>query len=93
MPDKKVISHSGRGANKTTQYVLAYFHGRCIVCPASATVVHEIEPRARGETSMRFENRVALCAEHHEWAHNVGANASGPTLVRLRKLAVARFYG
>lgn len=78
---------------ETVQQVLDYFHGRCIVCANAAAVVHEIEPRARGKQSMRFGNRVALCRNCHEWAHNVGANKSAPTLIELRRQVVERYYG
>lgn len=76
-----------------TWKIIEYFKGRCVICNASAVVVHEIEPRARGKKSMRIENRVALCAECHEWAHQVGADRSRDTLNYARNNRLRMIYG
>lgn len=73
--------------------VIAFFKGRCVICLHPATVTHEIEPRARGKKSMRFENRVALCNDCHDWAHLVGANKSRDTLIFARSNRIKQIYG
>lgn len=73
--------------------IIEYFKGRCIICNAVAVVVHEIEPRARGKRSMRTENRVPLCVNCHDWAHNVGANASKDALIFGRNNRIKMIYG
>ena len=56
----------------TSRQVLAYFKNICVVCGHPACVVHEIEPRSRGNNALRFENRIALCGDCHEYAHAQG---------------------
>lgn len=73
--------------------IIEYFKGRCIICNATAVVVHEIEPRARGKKSMRDENRVPLCRDCHDWAHNIGAKASKDALVFGRENRLKMIYG
>lgn len=77
----------------TSRDVIDYFRGRCVICLHTATCTHEIEPRARGKKSMRFENRVALCRECHNWAHVVGADKSKDTLIFARNNRIRVLYG
>jgi 5-methylcytosine-specific restriction endonuclease McrA len=65
--------------------VLRLFNYRCVRCNKPAVVVHEIVPKSRRpKTWMELENRIALCADCHYWAHQRGAKSSAPELQRLR---------
>lgn len=55
------------------EQVLDLFKYRCPRCRQSAFVVHELEPRSRGEDSMRMDNRCAICFLCHENFHAHGA--------------------
>lgn len=77
----------------TSKDVIKYFKGRCVLCMRTATCTHEIEPRARGKKSMRFENRIALCNDCHNWAHIVGADKSRDTLNFARSNRIRMIYG
>ena len=54
--------------------VLQIFKYRCPRCRQSAFVVHELEPRSRGENSMRMKNRCVICFTCHEEFHRAGAS-------------------
>ena len=57
--------------------LLEIFGGRCPnpKCHrAWASTIHELEPRARGEQSMRRTNRTPICKECHEEFHRKGAS-------------------
>ncbi len=69
------------------------FHNRCIVCSKTAVCIHEIEPRSHGGNSMLKENRVTLCAEHHDLAHKLGTKHSIPFLKHKRKEFLERYEG
>lgn len=65
--------------------VLDHFGNRCVRCRSVAVVVHEIVPRSRRPRDWwLLENRVALCAVCHDWAHSRGAKSSAEELRRLR---------
>ena len=75
----------------TRKMVLRYYHYRCVRCKKSAVVVHEITPRSlRPKNWWLLENRVALCAECHSWAHERGAKSSAEELETLRMLYESR---
>lgn len=57
----------------TREDVLKIFDYRCPRCRQYATVVHELEPRSRGQKSMRMDNRCAICHICHEQYHALGA--------------------
>lgn len=56
--------------------VLRVFGHRCAVakCGVHTDVVHEIIPRSRGKKSLIFQNRMAICVEHHDREHRFGAS-------------------
>ena len=60
------------------------------MCGRFTDVIHEIIPRSSGKIAMNIENRVPLCAEHHDWAHN-GTKISIPILQREREEVLARY--
>jgi len=80
--------------NPTSQQVIAFFKGRCVICLAPACVTHEIEPRSRGNSALRFENRVALCSACHEWAHAMGISKKLIYMMKLmRENRIKMMYG
>lgn len=54
--------------------VFAEFHGRCCVCLGRADVVHEIEPRSRGDDTINKNNMLTLCNHDHDEVHREGAS-------------------
>ena len=52
------------------------FKNRCPQCRGIAHTVHELEPRSRGITSMRMQNRTAICHPCHDAFHRLGASNS-----------------
>jgi hypothetical protein len=54
--------------------VLSLFKDRCPKCRRIANTVHELEPRSRGVTTMRMQNRTAICDPCHEEFHKQGAS-------------------
>jgi 5-methylcytosine-specific restriction endonuclease McrA len=54
--------------------LLDIFDGRCPMCRSMATTIHELEPRSRGERSMRFTNRTPICDPCHNEFHRLGAS-------------------
>jgi len=46
--------------------------------------VHEIIPKSRKTDWDSFGNQVVLCAECHEWAHQIGTKESSKVLMELR---------
>ena len=54
--------------------IFRLFNFRCLVCPRTAVVLHEIIPKSKApKTWNRPENKVPLCAECHEEIHRHGA--------------------
>lgn len=53
--------------------LLEIFRGRC-PCRRMAVTIHELEPRSRGKSSMRFTNRTPICFECHNEFHRKGAS-------------------
>lgn len=56
--------------------VLRVFGHRCAIdgCGVYTEVVHEIIPRSRGKKSLIFQNRMAICNEHHDIEHHFGSS-------------------
>ena len=54
--------------------LLEIFKGRCPKCREMAYTIHELEPRARGSTSMRRMNRTPICVRCHNDYHSKGAS-------------------
>ena len=67
------------------------FRHRCVHCPRVAVTVHEIIPKSSGKIAMNIENRVPLCAEHHDWAHREGTKVSIPILQKVREKVLALY--
>lgn len=71
--------------------IISLFNGRCGRCMvAPAVTVHEIIPKGINskEAAMDEQNRIALCAACHDWAHLVGTNKSIPELIACREKAL-----
>lgn len=64
----------GLDEKEIKQLVLKIFEYRCAICSRPAGTVHEIIPRARGKKSFIFRNRIAICNEHHDEEHRLGAS-------------------
>lgn len=80
--------------NPSSSDVIRYFKGKCVVCGHPAHATHEIEPRSRGNNPMRFENRVALCIECHEFFHSRGITESAiQNLKFIRANRIQVLYG
>ena len=78
----------------TSRQILAFFKNTCVICGHIACVVHEIEPRSRGNSALRFENRVALCLDCHDWCHNQGVSQKEiESLKFLRENKIKMLYG
>lgn len=78
----------------TSRQVLAYFKNICVACGHPACVVHEIEPRSHGHDPLRFENRVALCGDCHDFFHNQGISKKNMENLRfLRENRIKMLYG
>ena len=71
--------------------ILEMFHSRCVMCGRFTDVIHEIIPRSSGKIAMNIENRVPLCAEHHDWAHREGTKVSIPILQKVRKRVLSLY--
>lgn len=56
------------------EQVMFLFKGRCPACYGSAVTVHELEPRARGQYTLRMQNRTAICRDCHDDFHKHGAS-------------------
>ena len=66
--------------------IMDMFHHKCVRCGRPAVNIHEIIPRSRLPKEWVLpENRVAVCAECHAWAHSRGAASSADELRELRK--------
>ena len=70
--------------------IMEMFRHCCVHCPRAAVTVHEIIPRSSGKIAMNIENRVAICAECHNWAHK-GTKISIPILQKEREEVLARY--
>lgn len=59
--------------DKTYDTVMKLFGGRCVLCDTSFGVtVHEIVPKSLAPTTWsNVDNRVPLCAKHHEYVHTL----------------------
>jgi hypothetical protein len=78
----------------TSRQILVFFKNICVICGHPACVVHEIEPRSRGNNPLRFENRIALCGDCHDWCHNQGVSPKEvETLKFLRENRIKMIYG
>ena len=73
--------------------IMDVFGYRCVRCGRSASTIHEMIPRSSGKESMNVNNRVPICRECHQWAHDVGTNKSAPVLERARDRILARLTG
>jgi len=71
--------------------IMEMFRRRCVHCPRAAVTVHEIIPKSSGKIAMNIENRVPLCAEHHDWAHREGTKVSIPVLQKVREKVLALY--
>ena len=58
----------------STNQVLSLFKDRCPKCRNIANTVHELEPRSRGQYTMRMQNRTAICDKCHDEFHQQGAS-------------------
>lgn len=65
------------------------FRGRCVICFGPANHVHEIVPRSlRPGDWWEEENRVPLCAAHHDEVHTQGTAKSEGRLRAARQRAL-----
>ena len=72
--------------------ILWLFDNRCLMCGKPSKVIHEIVPISHGKASLRIQNRVILCEEHHSWAHE-STQASITILQSKRKKFLIRKFG
>lgn len=56
------------------EFIIELFRGRCVMCYQPGTEVNEIIPRSRGALSLRWQNKVLMCHEHHEDYHLHGVS-------------------
>jgi len=76
----------------TREVVLKAFRHKCARCRKPTEVVHEIAFRSiRPKDWWVFENRIPLCRECHEWAHD-NPRTSGKILYEIREQRL-REYG
>ena len=59
-----------------------YYGGRCVVCLAPASHVHEVRPKSLNSQWRAFENRVTLCATCHDKVHKEGTKKWADRLIR-----------
>lgn len=68
------------------QKIWKFFDYKCLICDGNGEVIHEIVPKSRApKTWMKFENRVLLCVECHNFIHGGGAGMWASTLKNLRE--------
>ena len=71
--------------------LMSLFGFRCIRCNAPAVTIHEIEPKSHGrKNAMQFDNRVAICAECHEWCHRYNTKGNREFLKTIRREYIER---
>lgn len=81
-------------SNPTSNQIIKFFKGRCVICGHPACVVHEIEPRSRGNNALRFDNRIAICNSCHEFAHEQGITKKTiETMQFIRENRIKSLYG
>ena len=71
--------------------ILWLFNNRCLMCGRPSKVIHEIVPISHGKASLRIQNRVILCDDHHNWAHD-STSVSIPFLQSKRKEFLIRKF-
>lgn len=64
------ISWEREYLRKDHDLVLKLFDYRCIICGKKTNEVHEIVPISHGKKYLAIKNRVPVCREDHQWAHN-----------------------
>lgn len=70
------------------------FRHQCVRCGKRSRVVHELLPRGKaGKKWYHWSNRVVLCAECHQWAHDIGTLKSRQVLAELRDQRIEEIYG
>lgn len=58
------------------------FGYKCVHCQSKdAVTLHELVPKSLTKDWRKIENRVPICAECHEWAHEFGTTYSRITLM------------
>jgi 5-methylcytosine-specific restriction endonuclease McrA len=72
--------------------ILWLFDNRCLMCGKPSKVIHEIVPISHGKASLRIQNRVIICNEHHTWAQD-NTKVSIPILQSKRKKFLIRKFG
>ena len=74
--------------------IMKLFRGRCVLCTAPATVVHEIVLRSRTKFATTMpKNRVPLDETHHRWAHHDGATQDKADLLYNKAVERLIFFG
>lgn len=58
----------------SSEQVAELFNYRCPKCRRGYSTVHELEPRSRGQRTLRMQNRTAICYWCHLEYHNLGAS-------------------
>jgi 5-methylcytosine-specific restriction endonuclease McrA len=70
--------------------IFKMFGCTCVMCGGSAVCIHEMTPRSlRPMSWYHRRNRVPLCDDCHQWAHNIGTGRSRPILKEARVKALA----
>lgn len=73
-------------------FILFLFRGKCLKCGKPTNIIHEIIPISHGNVALHWTNRVPLCDNHHNWAHDIGTNNSIPILQEMRWSYLIRNY-
>ena len=77
---------------KDHQFILWLFDSHCIRCGKPTGQIHEITPISHGKNTLQWKNRVTLCPECHNWAHDIGTNKSIPILqIKRREFLIRKF--
>lgn len=67
------------------EFIVWLFRGRCLICYRSGTDVNEILPRARGQDSLAWQNKVLMCHEHHMAYHDNGVSPQAVLKMQERR--------
>jgi predicted restriction endonuclease len=77
--------------DKDRDYILWLYDSRCVYCGIKTNIIHEIVPISHGNASLSSKNRVTLCENHHNWAHE-STTHSIPILKQYRQEYLIRKF-
>lgn len=70
--------------------IFKMFGNSCVMCGGHAVCIHEMLPKSLSPRRWYLRsNRVPLCDDCHQWAHNIGTARSRPILLEARAQALA----